>query len=467
VRLAHNLSTYASPLPTALWQSPHTPRLQPPLHSVHLIPEHQKLDSRSMPVPVVKSSVLPVIHVPVRLQYGECAHYSIGAVLCSDRISDSIRASYPPVDHGLLILTNRRVLYLGKRCQFTLAYTHLWYVSLLHSALALHIQGQFRRVIMEVEHSREWASRIELLSFIARRSRPGSEPPTQTVPALPRLDLTVKRRAIRPRLALDQTLADNPTLPLLTERVESKIVEATTIEIDDPVAQEYADHTTLDLPGEEEADLAPICSSEPIQQVVPQTTASSVQSPEDVPTQELLDRSADVTTLPTQEFASSEDAPTQELSDRSDLTMVPTQEFAPQEDVSTQEFTSEEDEPTQELAALSPEEDAPTQELATLSLEEDMPTQELAALSPEEDMPTQELASLPPEEDTPTQKIRCQTAKVRVNMRISAFLDENDDRTIHLRERRLSQARTLSQRGRTTNKLSALTASPRASRRRR
>jgi hypothetical protein len=147
--------------------------------------------------------------------------------------------------------------------------------------------------------------------------------------------------------------------------------------------------------------------------------------------------------------------------------MVPTQEFAPQEDVSTQEFTSEEDEPTQELAALSPEEDAPTQELATLSLEEDMPTQELAALSPEEDMPTQELASLPPEEDTPTQKIRCQTAKVRVNMRISAFLDENDDRTIHLRERRLSQARTLSQRGRTTNKLSALTASPRASRRRR
>ncbi len=165
-QLSGELAAQADPWPTSRLRPLHMPRLQPPLRSVHLIPPGQKtLDSCSMPVPAISSSALPIIHVPVRLQPGECAHYSIGATLCSDRLSGSDRAPYPPLDHGLLILTNRRLFYTGKRSQLILAYTHLWYVSLLHNAIALHIEQQFRRIIIELEHPQEWASRNRTAFF--------------------------------------------------------------------------------------------------------------------------------------------------------------------------------------------------------------------------------------------------------------------------------------------------------------
>lgn len=148
------------------------PRVQPPLRSVQLINvERKRLVSSSMPtVSAIKPSVLPIIHVPVRLQPGECAHYSIGALLCGERISDEDVAFYPPLDNGLLILTNRRIFYIGKHSQLILPYLQLWYVSLLRDAIALHVQRQFRRIIIEVEHASEWASRIEQLALLARRA---------------------------------------------------------------------------------------------------------------------------------------------------------------------------------------------------------------------------------------------------------------------------------------------------------
>lgn len=247
-----------------------TPRYQPPLHSVHLVtPGRKTLDTCSMPVPALKSSVLPIIHVPVRLQPGECAHYSIGASLCSDRTSGSERAPYPPLDHGLLILTNRRLFYIGKRSQLILAYTHLWYVSLLHTAIALHIEGQFRRIIIELEHPHEWASRIEQLSFIARRSRPRSELPTLAVAAIPGLKanaMTLKRPAIKVP-AKDQAAPGNSQTPLLAERVESKIVDAQTISLSEPVDQQYADVQTQHFPSP--ADPEGLVSSEATEQLAP------------------------------------------------------------------------------------------------------------------------------------------------------------------------------------------------------
>lgn len=230
----------------------HTPRFQPPLRSVHLIAPGQKIDDTcSMPVAAVRSSVLPVIHVPVRLQPGECAHYSIGASLCSDRISGSDRAPYPPLDHGLLILTNRRIFYIGKRSQLILAYTHLWYVSLLHNAIALHIEKQFRRIIIELEHPHEWASRIEQLSFIARRAQPRSELPTLLMAALPGLPpssldaATLKRPALKAPARKVQKEAETSPRP---EPGESKIVEAQTISLNEEAQQACADEKTQDIP---------------------------------------------------------------------------------------------------------------------------------------------------------------------------------------------------------------------------
>ena len=246
----------ADPWPLAPSQPVHAPRFQPPLRSVHLIPPGQRMqDTSSMPIAAVKSSVLPIIHVPVRLQPGECAHYSIGASLCSDRISGSDRAPYPPLDHGLLILTNRRIFYIGKRSQLILAYTHLWYVSLLHSAIALHIEQQFRRIIIEMEHPQEWASRIEQLSFIARRAQPRSELPTLLVAALPGLQssalsaATLKRPAIKKPVARDQAApASDTDTPLLPEQIASNIVEAQTISLSEESNQHCADAKTLEFP---------------------------------------------------------------------------------------------------------------------------------------------------------------------------------------------------------------------------
>lgn len=211
-------SCVARPLPAVTLPDMYMPRREPPLRSVQLVNTFPSSESvgpytshseyipyasfplalestyaaqvqrtvgsamlRAASAPPCRSSVLPIIHVPVRLQPGECAHYSIGATLCSDRLTHTKPPTYVPLDQGLLILTNRRVSYLGKRCQLVLAYTNLWYASVLPHAIALHIEGQFHRIILEVEHPQEWASRIEQLAFIARRSPSRSTPSTPTV----------------------------------------------------------------------------------------------------------------------------------------------------------------------------------------------------------------------------------------------------------------------------------------------
>ncbi len=212
-------------------QSSLMPRLQPPLRSVHLVhPQHRALDSCSMPaMPVLKSSALPIIHVPVRLQPGECAHYSIGATLCSDRAISSSQTSFQPLDYGLLILTNRRIFYVGKRCQLVLPYIHLWYVSLLHTAIALHIEGQFRRIIIEVDHAQEWASRIDQLAFVARRaSLAPARLPVSNASELG-MGITFKRQALKAPFRRKEAFDYEQPMPRA-----QKIVDASTISLDEP-----------------------------------------------------------------------------------------------------------------------------------------------------------------------------------------------------------------------------------------
>ena len=480
-QLANNLSTYASPLPTELWQPPHTPRFQPPLHSVHLIPPDQKFDSNSIPVPVVKSSVLPIIHVPVRLQHGECAHYSIGATLCSDRISSSARATYPLLDQGLLVLTNRRVLYIGKRCQFTLAYTHLWYVSLLHTAIALHIEGQFRRIIIELEHPHEWASRIELLSFIARRARPRPEPPTISVPAIPGLNMTVKRKAIKPAAKRERMIAENATIPLLSERiVESKIVEAETIEFIDASIEACASRETVDFPPAPEA--AEVLQLEnAATREFPQLSDVAIMATREFSLSEQLPqkkepRSAspsrpDVATLATREFSlqPQENAPHTAISGAPDVAQMATREFSLSAQPS-QGSTSSSKPDVATMAAhkfsLSEQQDEENpqkhmdethkREKMTQGLQLDQ--EEIARLReaqpPEEQPeittsalydPALSLAALPRNESELAE--RNESAAQHQD-------DDDDDRTIHLHDRKLSLLRTVSLRESASDKLS-------------
>jgi hypothetical protein len=303
------LAVRADGWPLAHTRPLHTPRFQPPLRSVHLVPPDQKVqDTCSLPVPTVRSSVLPVIHVPVRLQPGECAHYSIGASLCSDRISGSDRAPYPPLDHGLLILTNRRIFYIGKRSQLILAYTHLWYVSLLHNAIALHIEQQFRRIIIELEHPQEWASRIEQLSFMARRARPRSDLPTLLMAALPGLSSSVLDAATLKRPAIK---APGPSSS--PERLAAECAKA-------PAGSSHAE-AVWDCAAADTREFAPLSEQES-----PACAEALVQEESGLST--------------------CADARTQELLQTDDLTDAATQEFWPatdREEITTQELAAGEE----------------------------------------------------------------------------------------------------------------------------
>lgn len=112
---------------------------------------------------VVPEDALPVISVPVRLGVGELAHYSANATLCGERIQETARYTYPALDHGLLILTSKRFIYIGRKSQVVLDYTHLLHVSQLRGALAFEADHWQKRAIFEVPQPQDCAACIEAI----------------------------------------------------------------------------------------------------------------------------------------------------------------------------------------------------------------------------------------------------------------------------------------------------------------
>jgi len=91
----------------------------------------------------LQADTLPslTIPIPLRLAPGEQARYSIEATLSAEPLSDGSNESpsytYPPKDQGTLILTNRRLIYMGRRGQRVLGYARILRVSRLRGAIAL------------------------------------------------------------------------------------------------------------------------------------------------------------------------------------------------------------------------------------------------------------------------------------------------------------------------------------------
>lgn len=106
---------------------------------------------------------MPLVTVPVRLARGEGAHYSTEATLCGERIQETSRYTYPAQDHGLLILTDRRIIYIGRKSQLVLDYTRLLHVSRLRGAVAFEAEHWQKRVIFEVPRPEECATCVEAL----------------------------------------------------------------------------------------------------------------------------------------------------------------------------------------------------------------------------------------------------------------------------------------------------------------
>jgi hypothetical protein len=103
----------------------------------------------------LKEETLPEVSVPVHLLSGEHAHYSTDATLCGEPVGEVIRFTYPAKDHGTLILTNRRLIYIGRKSQIVLDYARLLHVSRLRGAIAFQADHWYKREIFEVRRPLE------------------------------------------------------------------------------------------------------------------------------------------------------------------------------------------------------------------------------------------------------------------------------------------------------------------------
>ena len=109
----------------------------------------------------LKEEALPVVCVPIRLLAGETAHYSTDATLCDEPVSGAIRYTYPAKEHGTLILTNKRLVYIGRKSQIVLDYGRLLHVSRLRGAIAFQAEHWYKREIFEVPRSLECVMLLE------------------------------------------------------------------------------------------------------------------------------------------------------------------------------------------------------------------------------------------------------------------------------------------------------------------
>jgi hypothetical protein len=97
---------------------------------------------------------LPGVSVPLRLAEGERACYASEAALCGE-YTDGAPDDLPVLDRGLLVLTDRRLIYLGRGCQILLSYEHLLRVSHLPGAVAFLADTWRRRAIFSLKNAPE------------------------------------------------------------------------------------------------------------------------------------------------------------------------------------------------------------------------------------------------------------------------------------------------------------------------
>ena len=131
-------------------------------------------------------ATMPVVPVPVRLVRGEGAHYSTPATLCGERIQETWRSTYPAQDHGLLILTDRRIIYIGRKSQLVLDYARLLHVSRLRGAIAFEAEHWQKRVIFAVPRPEECAACVETIASAYTQQEPGEEEVDKKTPGRPR-----------------------------------------------------------------------------------------------------------------------------------------------------------------------------------------------------------------------------------------------------------------------------------------
>jgi hypothetical protein len=143
-------------------------RRQKRLHTERVLREHG-FDVDQLAQHLHKQE-LPAITVPMRLLPGESAHYSTNATLCGEPIGGPMSSTYPAKDHGTLILTNKRLVFLGRKGQVVLDYARLASVERLRGAVAIEATHWYKQEIFEVHLPLECAMYVENLLQRWKRS---------------------------------------------------------------------------------------------------------------------------------------------------------------------------------------------------------------------------------------------------------------------------------------------------------
>jgi hypothetical protein len=119
----------------------------------------------------VRKDALPSVQVPVRLAAGERAFYRCEATLCHEQPLLAPQGTGVARDHGLLILTDRRLIYMGRRCQILLGYDHLLQVVRQRSGVAFLADHWQRRELFTLRRPLECVLCLEKLLWRFQQER--------------------------------------------------------------------------------------------------------------------------------------------------------------------------------------------------------------------------------------------------------------------------------------------------------
>lgn len=111
----------------------------------------------------LKEEALPMLPVPLYLLPGEYAHFTTAAALCEEPIGEAVPHSYQARDQGMLILTSRRLIYMGRNGQIVLDYARLIHISRLEGAIALLAEHWHKSELFALQRPLECSMYLEYL----------------------------------------------------------------------------------------------------------------------------------------------------------------------------------------------------------------------------------------------------------------------------------------------------------------
>ncbi len=161
-----------------------------------------------------EADTLPSVAVPLRLLPQEIAHYCTDATLSSETPvtaqDQQTRFTYTTTDHGRLILTNKRMIYIGRTGQIILDYARLTHVSRLRNAIVFSADHWSKRYVFEMCRPLECALYLDnILRQFQHQTAQNAGHTTQQPAYKPTLQHTYSARTTRPRHAAYNRQATN------------------------------------------------------------------------------------------------------------------------------------------------------------------------------------------------------------------------------------------------------------------